>query len=87
MVWLIPGPDGAQFQHVTLMTYLISAGGFTHVIAGALEAFLLVVNGDVGPRPIVSYFAIPVLLANIIGGTALFVLVSHAQMMQMIKEI
>jgi formate-nitrite transporter family protein len=28
MVWLIPGADSAQFHVVTIMTYLISVGGF-----------------------------------------------------------
>ncbi|MGH8206824.1 MAG: formate/nitrite transporter family protein, partial [Steroidobacteraceae bacterium] len=30
MVWLIPSAEGAQFQVVTLATYLIAVGGFTH---------------------------------------------------------
>jgi formate/nitrite transporter FocA (FNT family) len=84
MVWLIPGADAAQFHVVTLMTYLIAAGGFMHVVAGSMEAFLLALNGDLGWWPILADFFVPVLIGNIVGGTALFALIAYAQVM---KEI
>lgn len=82
MVWLIPSAEGAQFHVVTLMTYLISLGGFTHIIAGSVEAFLLIFNGQLGLLAMIGNFTIPVLLGNIIGGTALFALISYAQIMK-----
>jgi formate/nitrite transporter FocA (FNT family) len=84
MVWLIPSAEAAQFWVVTLMTYLIAAGEFTHIVAGSVEAFLLVVNGQLGVGTMFVDFLIPVLLGNIVGGTALFALISYAQVM---KEI
>jgi formate/nitrite transporter FocA (FNT family) len=84
MVWLIPSADAAQFHVVTLMTYLIAAGGFMHIVAGSMEAFLLVANGEMGLWPMVTDFTVPVLIGNIIGGTTLFALISYAQIM---KEI
>jgi len=84
MVWLIPGANAAQFYVITLMTYLIAAGGFMHIVAGSVEAFLLVANGEITPRSMLAEFFIPVLLGNIVGGTALFALLSYAQVM---KEI
>lgn len=81
MVWLIPSAEGAKFQVVTMATYLIAAGGFTHIIAGSFEGFLLVVNGQLGLWRMVSDFTIPVLLGNVIGGTALFAVLSYAQVM------
>ena len=48
MVWLIPGAETAQFHVITLMTYLIAVGGFMHIVAGSVEAFLLVINGGIG---------------------------------------
>jgi formate/nitrite transporter FocA (FNT family) len=84
MVWIIPSANAAQFHVVTLMTYLIAAGGFMHIVAGSVEAFLLVVNGELSVWSMVTDFTIPVLLGNIVGGTALFALISHAQVM---KEI
>src|SRR5262249_43060680 len=84
MVWIIPGANAAQFHIVTLMTYVIAAGGFTHIVAGSVEAFLLVVNGELGVWSMFTGFTLPVLLGNIVGGTALFALISYAQVM---KEI
>jgi formate/nitrite transporter FocA (FNT family) len=82
MVWLMPGANAAQFHVVTLMTYLIAAGGFTHIVAGSVEAFLLVVGGELSPWSMLADFFIPVLLGNIVGGTALFALISYAQVMK-----
>ncbi|HUH94345.1 MAG TPA: formate/nitrite transporter family protein, partial [Casimicrobiaceae bacterium] len=65
-------------------TYLIAAGGFAHIVAGSVEAFLLVVSGQLGVGPMLLDFTLPVLLGNIFGGTALFALLSYAQVM---KEI
>jgi len=84
MVWLMPGAESAQFHVITLMSYLIAVGGFPHIVAGSMEAFLLVVNGQWGVASMLMNFTVPVLLGNIIGGTALFALLSYAQVM---KEI
>jgi formate/nitrite transporter FocA (FNT family) len=82
MVWLIPSADTAQFHIITLMSYLISAGGFMHIVAGSMEAFLLLVNGQLGLWPMLGGFFVPVLLGNIIGGTVLFALIAYAQVME-----
>src|SRR5262249_27958355 len=74
MVWLIPSAESAQFHVITLMTYLIAAGGFMHIVAGSVEAFLLVLNGDLTLWAMASGFFVPVLIGNVIGGTALFAL-------------
>jgi formate/nitrite transporter FocA (FNT family) len=84
MVWLLPGAESAQFQVVVLMTYLIAAGGFAHIVAGSVEAFLLILHGDAGVWPIFADFFVPVLIGNVIGGTALFALIAYAQV---VKEI
>jgi formate-nitrite transporter family protein len=81
MVWLIPGAESAQFQVITLMTYLIAAGGFMHIVAGSVEAFMLVLNGALGWWPMLGGFFVPVLIGNVIGGTALFALIAYAQVM------
>ena len=79
MVWLIPSAEGARFLVITLMTYLIAVGGFTHIVAGSVEGFMLVANGQLELWRMVVSFTIPVLLGNIIGGAALFSLISYAQ--------
>ena len=82
MVWLLPGAELAQFYVVVLMTWLIAAGGFNHVVAGSMEAFMLALNGELGLWPMLGDFFVPVLIGNVVGGTALFALLAYAQVMQ-----
>jgi len=65
-----------------MITYLIAAAGFTHIVAGSVEEFFLVLNGHLGVLSMLTDFFIPVLIGNVIGGTALFALIAYAQVMQ-----
>jgi len=69
---------------VALITYLIGVGSFPHIVAGSVESFFLVANGQLGLGPMLGGFTLPVLLGNIVGGNALFAVLSYAQVM---KEI
>jgi formate-nitrite transporter family protein len=84
LVWLIPGAETAQFYVIVLMTYLISVGNFMHIVAGSVEAFLLLLNGELSWLAMLTGFLLPVLAGNIVGGTALFTLIAYAQV---VKEI
>jgi formate/nitrite transporter FocA (FNT family) len=84
LVWLIPSAESAQFYVIVLMTYLISAGNFMHIVAGSVEAFLLLLNGELHGLAMFTGFILPVLAGNIVGGTALFTLIAYAQV---VKEI
>ncbi|MFC0238869.1 formate/nitrite transporter family protein [Rhodopseudomonas telluris] len=84
MVWLLPSAESGQLGVIVMMTWLISVGGFAHIIAGSMEAFMLVLNGVAGPLDVTTGFLLPALLGNIVGGTALFALLAYAQVM---KEI
>ena len=81
MVWLMPGAERTQFHVIMLMTWLIAIGGFTHIVAGSMEAYLLLLAGDWAWWQMVGEFMVPVLVGNIIGGTALFALIAYAQVM------
>ncbi|TAL79180.1 MAG: formate/nitrite transporter family protein [Beijerinckiaceae bacterium] len=85
MVWLIPSADTAQFHVISITTYVIAAAGFMHIIAGSVEAFFLALNGAAGWDFVFGGFIVPVLFGNIIGGTALFSLISYGQVMHEIK--
>jgi formate/nitrite transporter FocA (FNT family) len=65
-----------------MMTWLIAVGGFTHIVAGSMEAYMLVLSGDWAVLPMLGTFMVPVLIGNVIGGTALFALISYAQVME-----
>ena len=82
MVWMIPAAENAKFAVITLMTWLIAVGGFTHIVAGSMEANMLVLAGDWTWWQMLARFFAPVLLGNIVGGTALFALISYAQVME-----
>ena len=64
------------------MTYLIAVGGFMHIVAGSVEAFMLVFDGQMSLWGMLASFMAPVLAGNIVGGTALFALISYAQVMK-----
>lgn len=81
MVWMMPSAESAKISVITLMTWLIAIGGFTHVVAGSMEAYLLVFSGDWAWWQMLTQFTMPVLIGNVIGGTALFALISYAQVM------
>ncbi len=78
-VWLMPGAGPAQFHVVAMMTYLIGLGGLAHIVAGSLEAYLLLLNGELGWTDALGGFALPALLGNIIGGSVLFAMMAYAQ--------
>jgi formate/nitrite transporter FocA (FNT family) len=82
MVWMIPSAENAKFSVITLMTYLIAIGGFTHIVAGSMEAYMLVLAGDWEWWRMAGQFVVPVLFGNVVGGTALFALISYAQVME-----
>lgn len=79
MVWVLAGINYAKILMIFLITYLIALGGFTHIIVGSIEAFYLVFNGELGIAAAVLRFGVPTLLGNIVGGTCIFALISHAQ--------
>lgn len=82
MVWMIPSAESAKVAVITLMTWLIAVGGFPHVVAGSMEAYLLVIAGEWEWWRMITQFMAPVLLGNMVGGTALFALISYAQVME-----
>jgi formate-nitrite transporter family protein len=79
MVWLLPAAEGGKILAITLVTYLIALGGFTHIIVGSVEALYLVFAGELVFGDYVTAFALPTLAGNIVGGSLIFALISHAQ--------
>ena len=79
IAWLLPNARGQEIWVVTLLTYVIALGGFSHVIAGSAEAWLLATTGTTSVADAVFGFILPALAGNIIGGTGLFAVLAHAQ--------
>ena len=79
IAWLLPNARGQEIWVVTLLTYIISLAGFSHVIAGSAEAWLLATTGQASFGFALFGFILPALAGNIIGGTGLFAVLAHAQ--------
>lgn len=79
LVWILPASEGFEFLVITLITYLIAVGDFTHIIAGSVEAFLLVFASKLSLIDMIWNFMAPVFLGNVVGGTVLFSLVAYGQ--------
>jgi formate/nitrite transporter FocA (FNT family) len=79
VAWTLPMGRGQEFWIVLVFTYFIGLGGFSHVVAGSGEAWMLVLNGDMSFGQAIGGFILPALAGNILGGTMLFALLAHAQ--------
>ena len=79
MVWMIPSMESAKMWIIILITYLMALGDFTHIVVGAAEVSYLVFAGELPWKDFWLIFAGPTLAGNIIGGSFIFALISHAQ--------
>lgn len=79
VAWIRSAADDSSFWIVLVLSYAIAIGGFTHVIAGAAEAFLLMWAGQANFAWVIGTFLLPALAGNIVGGTGLFAMLAHAQ--------
>ncbi len=79
MVWMIPSMEHAKIWIILMITYLMALGDFTHIVVGSVEVSYLVWAGDETWRSFWLEFALPTLAGNIIGGSFIFGLISHAQ--------
>ena len=79
MVWLVPAAEHAKVAIIVLMTYLIAIGDFTHIIVGSTEVLFLVFDGRLPLSDYVLVFGLPTRAGNVVGGSLIFGLISHAQ--------
>jgi formate/nitrite transporter FocA (FNT family) len=79
MVWMLPSAGAAKIWVILLMTYLVAIGNLTHIVVGSVEVLYLVWSGAEPWYRFLWPFALPTLAGNIIGGTFIFALISHAQ--------
>jgi Formate/nitrite family of transporters len=79
LVWMLPSSRGFAIWIIILFTGLIAAGGFTHIVAGSTEMFLLVVAGEMGVGEALLGHLAPIFAGNVIGGTGLFAMLAYGQ--------
>ncbi|MDH7638161.1 formate/nitrite transporter family protein [Sphingomonas oryzagri] len=85
IAWMMPNARGSEFWIIVMITYVIAIGGFSHVVAGSTEAWLLWLAGSIGLGKAIMGFILPALVGNIIGGTGLFAVIAHGQVRGEIK--
>jgi formate/nitrite transporter FocA (FNT family) len=64
---------------IIAITYAIALGDFAHVVAGSAEIFLLLISGEISVAKAFGGLLLPILVGNVLGGTALFSLIAYAQ--------
>ncbi|MCU5772838.1 formate/nitrite transporter family protein [Erwiniaceae bacterium BAC15a-03b] len=79
MVWMFPSAGSAKIIVIIMMTWLVALGDLAHIVVGSVEVLYLVFNGTISWHEFLWPFALPTLAGNIIGGTFIFALISHAQ--------
>ena len=62
MVWLLPYAETARIWVIILITYVVSLGDFSHVVAGSVDALYLVATGERGFGEYLGHFLAPTLL-------------------------
>ncbi|WP_249133914.1 formate/nitrite transporter family protein [Bradyrhizobium japonicum] len=79
VAWILPSARESAIWVIILITYVISLGEFSHVVAGSGEAWLLMLMGQTTFAGAVGGFILPALVGNLIGGTGLFAVLAHGQ--------
>jgi len=78
IVWLLPSAEGTRLWIIILITYLVSLGGFAHIIAGSVDAAYLVLIGQGSVGDYVGFF-VPTLIGNVLGGVTLVAILNYGQ--------
>ena len=79
LVWMIHAVETGRVLLIFLITYLMGISDVAHVVVGTIEVTYLVLLGEATISESLSRFVLPTLLGNIVGGTFIFALISHAQ--------
>jgi formate/nitrite transporter FocA (FNT family) len=79
--WLVAATQmtGAQIALIWLTTAPISAFGFRHSIAGAVEALFMALGGHASWGTAIGGFIVPAILGNVAGGVMFVALINHRQ--------
>ncbi|HUJ12273.1 MAG TPA: formate/nitrite transporter family protein [Thermoanaerobaculia bacterium] len=79
MVWLLPFAESARVWVIIIITYVVGLAGFSHVIAGSVEAMYLAAGGHISWYDCFGLYVMPALIGNVIGGVSLVAAINHAQ--------
>lgn len=77
MVWLLPSARTAKILVIMIITYVVGAGRFSHIVAGSVDSAFAVFSGHASIRDYLIGFLVPTLLGNTLGGVAMVALLNH----------
>lgn len=86
LVWVLPASEGAKFWVIFFFTWLIGLGSYTHIVAGMVEVFMPWLAGQADLGAVVGRFMLPTLAGNVVGGSAIFALISYAQVREEVED-
>mgnify|MGYP006283093975 CR=1 FL=1 len=86
IVWMLPSAETSKALVIIVLTYLIGLGHLSHVIAGSAELFVLVLVGRIDLGTAIAHHLVPSLVGNILGGTGLFSLLAHGQVVRELED-
>jgi formate/nitrite transporter FocA (FNT family) len=86
MIWLLPSARSARLFVIVMLTYVVPVGGFSHVIAGSVEAAYAFFMGRSSLADYAVGFFLPTILGNTVGGVALVALLNHAPLAPDVQE-
>ena len=80
LVWILPRMESAgEVLMIVIVTYVIGLGDMSHVVAGATELFILMLNGELGIVGAVFSSILPTFAGNVLGGSGIFAALTYAQ--------
>ncbi len=79
MVWILPAVGSARPFMIIIITYVVGVAGFSHLIAGSVEAFYAVEAGSASWSDYAMRFFLPTFIGNVVGGVALVAGLNYGQ--------
>ncbi|NNE88972.1 MAG: formate/nitrite transporter family protein [Silicimonas sp.] len=86
IVWMLPQAESGSFWVIVFFTWLIAAGDFTHIIAGSVEMWFMLVSGLTSIPDAIFGFFLPVLAGNVVGGTVIFTMMAWGQVQAEVED-
>jgi len=86
MIWLLPFAETGRVMIIVLVTYVVGLGGFSHIVAGSVNAFYILLEGGASINVFLIRLFLPTLLGNIVGGVAFVAAINHAQVSPLQEE-
>lgn len=79
VVWLLPYAGTAHVAVIFILTWIIGAAHFPHIVAGSADGMFLVFTGEHSLAHFFGDFFVPTLIGNILGGVVLVAAINYLQ--------